>query len=234
VDRAAAQTTSAAWRVVGLQPEQPPIRTLVVDDLEDSREFLVQLLAPAGFEVRQAANGRGALLEFDAWRPQLILLDLRMPEMDGIEVVRQIRLRPEGRDVRIIVVTAGIEKDSQQEAIDAGADAFFMKPLYETELFQKIGELLGVAYVWTGKAATPVVDAQVAPEELAKLSRELRRGIRVAAIRGDFDRVLEEIARAEERSPAVAQTLRVLAGRYDTAGILELLDKSSKERPHEE
>ena len=227
VDHAEAQATPDVWHVIGLQPGQPRIRTLVVDDREDNRDFLVQLLAPAGFEIRQAASGRGALREFDEWLPQLILLDLRMPEMDGIEVIRQLRPLPHGHEVRIIVVTASIAENLRQEALNAGADAFFVKPLRESELFQKIGELLGVAYVWSSHTATPATEAQLPPEEMARLPAPLRREIRAATIRGDFDLVLEKLAPVEKHCPAAAQTLRALAERFDTRRILELLDKGS-------
>ena len=224
VDHAEAQSTRAAWQVVGLQPGQPRIRTLVVDDSEDNREFLVQLLAPAGFEIRQAAHGRGALREFEAWHPQLMLLDLRMPEMDGFEVIRQLRSRPDGSDVRIIVVTASIVAGVRQEALLAGADAFFVKPLEETELFQKIGELLGVSYIWSGTTAVSAVMSAVTPDELARIPGELRGAIRTAAVRGDLERVLEILEQVEAHSPVAAQALHSLVEHFDTRGLLELLD----------
>ena len=224
VDHAEAQATPAAWQVVGLQPGQPRIRTLVVDDSEDNREFLVQLLAPAGFEIRQAANGCGALREFEAWHPQLMLLDLRMPEMDGFEVMRQLRARPDGREVRIMVVTASIVTGMRQEALLAGADAFFVKPLNETELLQKIGELLGVSYIWSGLPVASTVLSPVIPEELAKIPPALRGAIRTAAMCGDLDRVLETLGQVEAYSAAAAQALHNFADHFDTRGLLELLD----------
>jgi len=212
-------------RVVGLQPGQPRIRVLVADDNRDNRELLVQSLGAAGFEIRQAMDGKAALRVFDLWHPQLILLDLRMPEMDGLEVIRQLRPHPGGRDARIIVVTASILGSTREEAMEAGADAFFVKPVQETELLQKIGDLLAVSYVWSSAAEAPVADALPEPKEMAKLSDTLRRSIRAAAVRGDFDFVQEKIGLVAEISPVAAQALRALASRFETQGLLELLDQ---------
>ena len=226
VDHADASTDPAAQRVVGLQPGQPRIRVLVVDDNRDNRELLAQLLGAAGFETRQTSNGKAALRVFDAWHPQLILLDLHMPEMDGIEVIRQLRPHPGGHDARIIVVTASIMVNKREEALETGADAYFVKPVQETELLQKISELLGVTYVWSGAIAAPAADVLPGPEEMAKIPGTLRRSLRSAAIRGDFDYVLDKLSQVGEISPVAAQALRGLAARFETQRLLELLDNN--------
>jgi CheY-like chemotaxis protein len=232
VDHADAQPVTAEHRVLGLQPGQPPIRMLVADDNEDNRELLLQMLAPAGFETRQAVNGREALHEFEAWHPRLILLDLRMPEMDGLEALRQIRLRPGGRDVRIIVVTASVLANKSREVLDAGADAFFVKPFQETEMFEKIGELLGISWIWTDSKDEPPAVVLPAPEELASLPAELRRTLRTAVIRGDFDQVQEQIDRVAEIAPRVAHALHQLADRYDSHSLLDLLNEGGERDNH--
>lgn len=218
------ETTDSRY-VVGLQPGQPHIRTLVVDDREDNREYLVQLLAPAGFDTRQASSGQEALRSFEEWKPQLMLLDLHMPGMDGLEVLRQLRPLPGGSDVRIVVVTASISSGLQQDALDAGADAYFMKPLQESALFQKISDLLGVAYVWANRKTLPAVPLDPTPEDVAKLSRELRRNLRTAAVRGDFECVRNLISQVETQSPVTAQAILSIIEHFDTRGLLELLDK---------
>ncbi|MEI8242532.1 MAG: PAS domain S-box protein [bacterium] len=232
VDHADVQPVPAERRVLGPQPGQPPVRLLVADDNADNRELLLQMLAPAGFETRQAANGRQALHEFETWHPRLILLDLRMPEMDGMEALRQIRLRPGGRNVRIIVVTASVLANKSREILDAGADAFFVKPFQETEMFEKIGELLEISWIWTDSMDEPPAVVLPTPEELAKLPAELRRTLRTAVVRGDFDQVQEQIARVAEIAPTVAQALHKLANRYDSHSLLQLLDEGGEREHH--
>ncbi len=126
---------------------------LIVDDVEDNRELLVQFLGPVGFEVRLACDGEQAVEEFDRWRPHLILMDFRMPVMDGREAIRRIRAAPGGEEPRIIAVTASALDENRQELLGIGADDFIGKPFQEAELFQKIQAHLGVEFLYAEDAA---------------------------------------------------------------------------------
>lgn len=218
------QTVIADRHVIGVQPGQPRIQVLVADDREDNRRLLIELLAPIGCDIRQAGDGREALRLFEAAPPDLLLIDMRMPELDGIEVVRRIRQRPGGRGVRIGVVTANAFAEIREEAMSAGADFFLAKPFREADLFAKIGELLGLAYLWSDAADPTASETAPAAGELAALPDGLRGDIREAAIRGDFDRVQELAIQVEKCGhPVVAGALLGLAARFDAARLLELL-----------
>src|SRR5215213_3568842 len=132
--------------VLSLQPGRAACRVLIADDIEDNRQLLAQLLTPVGFEVRLAVNGAEAVREFEQWRPHLILMDFRMPVMDGHEAIRRIRSMPGGEDTKIIAVTASAMDDNRQELMEVGADDFVGKPFREAELFQKIHTHVGVEY----------------------------------------------------------------------------------------
>ena len=114
--------------VLRLQPGQATCRVLIADDIEDNRELLAQLLAPVGFEIRMATNGAEAIHEFQGWRPHLILMDFRMPVMDGHEAIRQIRAMGGGEIPKIIAVTASAMEENRQELLGIGADDFISKP----------------------------------------------------------------------------------------------------------
>jgi two-component system sensor histidine kinase/response regulator len=86
-------TTSVYHQVIGLAPNEPEYRILVVDDANDSRLLLVKLLTSIGFSVREATNGQEAISIWESWQPNLILMDMRMPIMDGYEATRQIKGR---------------------------------------------------------------------------------------------------------------------------------------------
>ncbi|MDZ4686185.1 MAG: PAS domain S-box protein, partial [Planctomycetaceae bacterium] len=101
--------------VLRLQSGQATCRVLIADDIEDNRQLLAQLLAPVGFEVRLATNGAEAVREFEGWRPDLILMDFRMPVMDGHEAIRRIRAMVGGEHPKIIAVTASAMDENRQE-----------------------------------------------------------------------------------------------------------------------
>ena len=216
-------------QVKGLKPGQPRYRVLVVDDKEDNREFLAQLLSPAGFDISQAVNGEEAIKEFETWRPQIILMDLRMPVMDGYEAIRRIRSLDGGKEVKIIAVTASIFGEINRDARGAGADALILKPFREVELFEKMRTLLGAEYIYEGEgpAAAPPAEAEEAlkPGAPASLPHELVFQLREAAINGDFHLLLELTGRVEALDSRLAGVLRALAGKFDTQRILNLLGK---------
>ena len=215
--------------VVGLYPGQPRYRVLVADDAPDNRELLVEMLEPVGFTVRSVANGKEALEHFMQWHPQLILMDMRMPVMDGYEATRRIRSAPGGADVAIIGVTASAFAEMRQGVFDAGVDEFIVKPFHEGELFDKMGALLGVRYVYEEHAERTdegVSDA-LDQEAMAALPSDLLIRLRRSALSADFDAILDladEIAPIDERSAA---TLRILAERFDSDSILSALPRGA-------
>ena len=86
-----AAPTRLAQQVIGLAPDQPAYRILVVDDSPDNLALLQQMLAGVGFEVQTAEGGQAALAVLNGWLPHLILMDIRMPGVDGYQAARQIK-----------------------------------------------------------------------------------------------------------------------------------------------
>jgi PAS domain S-box-containing protein len=146
-DAASARTESApAPRVLHLKAGQPACRVLAVDDQPENRELIVEMLAPIGFEIRTAADGAEAVTRCAEWLPQIVLMDLRMPVLDGYEATRRIRAA-HGAAVKLIVLSAFAFAEDDQRASAAGADAFLSKPFQETKLLDLIQQLVGVEYV---------------------------------------------------------------------------------------
>src|SRR5687767_4531384 len=187
----AVQAKDKPRQVLRLQPGQAPCRVLVADDIEDNRQLLAQLLSPVGFEVRLATNGAEAVKEFEEWRPHLILMDFRMPVMDGHEAIRRIRAAAGGNEPKIIAVTASAMDENRQELMEIGADDFIGKPFREAELFQKIHDHVGVEYVYAEAAAAADTEdaAELTPESLAGCSPELIESLRDAVITADLDQL---------------------------------------------
>ncbi len=210
--------------VLRLQPEQATCRVLIADDIEDNRQLLAQLLVPVGFEVRLATNGAEAVHEFEQWRPHLILMDFRMPVMDGREAIRRIRAMAGGMETKIIAVTASAMDENRQELLKIGADDFISKPFREVELFQKIHTHVRVEYVYAEEpaAADPEETAELTPESLAGLPQDLIDPMREAVITADLDQLLKKIEEVEARDPRVAQALRRLAEGFQYQKLLDL------------
>jgi two-component system alkaline phosphatase synthesis response regulator PhoP len=117
-------------------------KILVVDDEEDIRELLVHLLEKEGFQTKVCANGREGVKAALAWLPHLILLDVMMPEMDGIETCREIRNKKEIKNTLIAFLTARNEDYSQIAGFDSGADDYIAKPVKPRVLISRINALL--------------------------------------------------------------------------------------------
>jgi two-component system, OmpR family, alkaline phosphatase synthesis response regulator PhoP len=116
----------------------PSYKILIVDDDPDIAEMLQYNLSKEGYEVAQAENGSEALLIAAKFRPDIILMDVMMPVLDGIAACRQLRGQPEFRDTYIIFLTARGEEFSEVAAFEAGADDFITKPIKPRALLSRI------------------------------------------------------------------------------------------------
>jgi DNA-binding response OmpR family regulator len=114
-------------------------RVLVVDDDDDIRNLVRTLLERDGIVVRDAANGREGLREFHAWRPDLVVLDVSMPELDGWNVLERIR---DMSDVPVLMLTARGDELERVRGLQAGADDYVVKPFGKQEIVARVQALL--------------------------------------------------------------------------------------------
>src|ERR1700678_4326079 len=205
----AVQSKDKPRHVLRLQPGQATCRVLIADDIEDNRQLLAQLLAPVGFEIRLATNGAEAVQEFEDWGPQLILMDFRMPVMDGHEAIRRIRAMAGGGATKIIAVTASAMDENRQQLMEIGADDFISKPFREAELFHKIHTQVGVEYVYAEDSTAASHDelAEVTRESVATLPLELIHQMREAVVGADLDQLLAMIQEVKARDSSTADGL---------------------------
>ena len=222
------QKKDDARQVKNLAEGQPAARVLVADDKKDNRTFVTSLLEAVGFETREAANGEEAVEVFVDWQPCLVLMDMRMPVVDGVEAIRRIRKAIGGGAVKIIAVTASAFEEDLRDAKDAGADDIVSKPFRENTLFEKIQALLGVEYDYveerdTVVTAVPESDADLSPQIVAMLPADLRQQLRQATLSGDRDTVFALLEQAEVHEATVARGLRTLTESFAYQQILDLL-----------
>jgi len=208
----------ASRRIVGLEPGRESSRILVVDDEPANRALLCQLLRPVGFEVAEAGSGLEALEVFEQWAPQAILMDMRMPGMDGYQTTRRIKSTEAGRATAVIALTASAFEDSKQQVMAAGVDAYIRKPFQAEELFETLGKCLGLSYVFadeTDKIASYKQPASLIAEALYALPQELVRAMRQALEDCDIAHLTELIAQVEKLDSPTARGLQALADSYD-------------------
>ncbi len=128
---------------------------LVVDDEAQITRVLKTTLSAQGYAIRTAADGMQALLEMKTWAPDLIITDLRMPNMDGLELCRQVRSQSR---IPIIVLSVKGEETIKVEALDAGADDYVTKPFSVKELLARVRAALRRTYT-DEQSETPVIEA---------------------------------------------------------------------------
>ena len=115
---------------------------LLVDDMETVLLFEKTLLRGFGVALKTAKNGAAALAEIAKSPPDLVLLDVMMPELDGIETCRRIKQDPATRHIPVVIVTTKGEPEMVQKAREAGCDDFITKPLNKAELLSKVNSYL--------------------------------------------------------------------------------------------
>lgn len=116
-------------------------KILIVDDEKRIRDLIVFRLESKGFEILDANCGTDALAQVDAHQPDLMVLDVMMPDMTGLDVCRQIRAK--GISVKIVMLSAKVQKQDEEAGLAAGADLYMTKPFRAKQLIQKIEEVLG-------------------------------------------------------------------------------------------
>ncbi|AKU90877.1 two component transcriptional regulator, winged helix family [Vulgatibacter incomptus] len=128
---------------LGESEEHPP-RILAVDDDPDERDLLRAVLEGAGFDVELASSGFEAGLQVATFRPNLVVLDLVMPGMDGFAAIASLRARPETADTPVIACTGLSDPATSKKVVDAGFDAHVVKPYRAEDLLGAIQRLLGI------------------------------------------------------------------------------------------
>jgi PAS domain S-box-containing protein len=216
---------SGAKRVASLRDCQEPPRILVVDDHPENRDWLVKLLRLVGFSVSEAQDGEDALRRQIEWRPHLILMDVHMPGMDGLEAIRRIRREPHGPETVIFALTASATANQRGAVLKEGADAFIPKPCKENELLEKIGAYLRIAYEYeTVEECEPAPASEPNPASIAELPPELARQLASAVKSGHKRSIDNLILRARELGHTQsASFLQQLAGNYDYDAMTQIL-----------
>lgn len=205
--------------------ENEPARSiLVVDDLFESRDYLQQLLSGTGFRVLTAESAQQALTLLTAQSIDLLMTDVRMPIMDGIDLIRQVRGLAGFKDLPIIAISASAFKSDREQLFAAGAHGFVSKPFDEQEIFQQMATLLDITIVSEPLPDSPGALSRVEIEQrlkgipaqlLAVLTQELR-----ALHMEPVEKYLTEIAASD---PRLSEALFLLARKFHYHELLSFM-----------
>jgi CheY-like chemotaxis protein len=206
----------------------PRRKILIVDDVAQSRAMLMDFLTTLGFDVVDATNGQEAIDQAQRVRPDLIVMDIAMPLMDGLEATRRICSSPKLAQVPIIIASASATSEDESRSLAAGASAFVAKPIEQERLLKAIGEHLAVQWTYqeigeegelppTGPADQIVIPPQEEMDVLHRLA--LAGNMRDIRDRANYLKDLDP------RYEPFVRRLQSLAQRYQSEAILALVER---------
>jgi signal transduction histidine kinase/DNA-binding response OmpR family regulator/PAS domain-containing protein len=218
--------TPVALSPIRLSPAHAGRKILIADDIATNREVVAELLFRAGFDVRLAESGEAAVALHDAWAPDLVLMDLRMPGIGGAEAIR--RIRASNKPVLIVALTASIDPSTRNHVREVGADALVLKPWHEDELLTTIGSLLAVTYMAQQDPGERLVPAPETAESLVlalrSLPAKLLADLRDAIIEARPERLAILAGQVRVHSEAAAHRTLELAHDFRFEELLAAID----------
>jgi len=215
-------------RAIALAPNQPQYRILVVEDKWESRHLLVKMLSPLGFEVFEAENGKAGIELWEKIEPHLILMDMRMPVMDGYEAIKRIRSDLKGQATVIIALTASVLEAGKEITMAMGCNDLIFKPFQEEVLLEKIAEHLGVSYLYDSSQTCWQESAKenriITCEELKIMPDQWHRDLNRAAIIGDDENIFALLEQIPDEYGDMKATLKNLVNDFRFEILVNLTD----------
>ena len=216
----------ANQKVIGYQGDRRKI--LAIDDREENRLVLVNMLEPLGFQVAEADNGQGGLDLAMQMRPDLIITDVHMPIMDGLEMTRRLRQLPDFATMPIVASSATLFEVDMQASLDAGCSSFFPKPIDFTRLIAELQRHLELQWIYeTEKEATQPTVSNADQLDLIIPPGEELAALYAAAQAGFISDIQQEANRLKQLAPeytAFANRVLELSQQFDDEGILRLIE----------
>ncbi|MES2019018.1 MAG: transporter substrate-binding domain-containing protein [Pseudomonadota bacterium] len=230
-----AEEDEAGWadvkrgRVIGLAEGQPAYRIMVVEDQPENWMLLQRVLEQAGLDVQVAHNGQLGVELYQAWRPHLIWMDVRMPVLDGLEATRRIRALDGGAEVKIVAVTASAFQEERSQIMAVGMDDFICKPYREDEIFDCLTHHLHMVFVREELAApaAPRADGEVGrlqAADFAPLPELLRHKLRAALMALEPAQLAAVVAEIEQQWPELAAKILKMTMAFQFREVCAMID----------
>ncbi len=210
--------------VIKIAPGHDKIKVLVVDDREENRQIVKLMLEPLDFILTEAVNGKEAVEIFKAWKPQVIIMDVVMPVMDGVEATNQIRAHEDGADTFILVLSASALDQEREQVMKNGADVFMKKPFKAAKLLEQIRIHTGIEYEYEEiqGQSRPCDTEKFDPKTIAALPMSIRNEIKDAAVLGKMDELEDLVSRISDIDTGIAAHLKGLVEDFELEIIQNL------------
>ncbi|BAP54564.1 signal transduction histidine kinase [Thioploca ingrica] len=210
-------------KIIGYQRSQGlgRFRILITDDLPDNRAVLRQLLEPLRFEVAEADSGEQCLTRVPQWQPDLVLMDLHMPVLDGLQTTKALRESLHFKDIPVIAVSASAFNKDQQLALEAGCNAHISKPVILNQLLVELGRFLPLEWLYEASA----------PPEVPKgppLSKEQKQKLLHMLKQGEIKRIRDYLSDLSQQPdcPVAVPELQKLAKSFRMVEIRKILEEA--------
>ncbi|MGL6139975.1 MAG: response regulator, partial [Planktothrix sp.] len=171
-------------------------------------------------------NGKEAIAIWDEWEPDLILMDMRMPVMNGYEATKQIKSTTKGNATAVIALTASVLEEEKAIVLSAGCDDFMRKPFTEDQIFEVLAQHLGVQYIYA--EIQPILDLnsekELISEDLTVMSQEWMNQLYQASIEADSKAVIQLIVEIPETETYLRQRLKNLVHKFQFEQIINLVE----------
>lgn len=209
------------------------IHIIVADDTEENLILSAEMLRSVGYEVTTANDGAGLIEKVGASIPDLVLMDLHMPVMDGLEALRHLRSTDAGKDLPVIAMTASSFADDRDKVLEEGFSGFVLKPFRFEQVLELIGNLLNVEYETEATAGNYLSDTrqyntQQLEEELQLINNNLHDSMMKAIKKADLDEFIRVLKDLPPGVSTIKSYLHEMADKYNYDAIVLLLNQKAE------
>ncbi|WP_027359157.1 PAS domain-containing hybrid sensor histidine kinase/response regulator [Desulforegula conservatrix] len=216
-------------KVISLKPSSMPVKVHVVDDMDANRFLLKSILEPKGFDYSESVNGAEALEKIKVIKPDIVLMDMLMPVMDGYTATKILKTSEDTSSIAVIAVTASAFEEEKNRILEIGSDGYIRKPFNIGELLETVRSVLGIEYIYKEDEPGEARESSTTSREnalfLKNLPGDLLEKIKDATISADYDRLIELVDEAETHNRTASQYLKNQVMSYNYEVIMQVLEE---------